>query len=367
MKKIGIDARMTYYRVGGISTYIRRIVSALETLDKDNDYLVFHSRKANFSITKSFKRANLWTPAHHKLERYTLSAELLRHQLDLWHSPDFIPPQWGAKRFVVTVHDLTFLHYPQYLTKEARGYYNAQIGYAVSKADHILTVSHSAKQDLMTMLHVPEAKITVHTEGADEAFTPLSTDTIRQHLIRLNLPKEGYILHVGTLEPRKNIIGLLKAYHQVRQSIPTAPPLVLVGRRGWLFHETETLMNTLQLGKNLILREDISDSDLPYVYNGAMVAVTPSFYEGFGLPTLEAMACGIVPIVSNRSSLPEVVGEVGLQITPENTEHLAGAIYHAITNPAWRTEQGKRALERASQFSWQDGAKTVLEVYQSLL
>ncbi|MBZ0098858.1 MAG: glycosyltransferase, partial [Taibaiella sp.] len=164
---IGIDARLTYYRTGGISTYMRRLVAALEMLDTTNRYTVFHSRKTRESLVRSFGRASLWTPCHHRLERFALSVELARFRLDVLHSPDFIPPLHGARRHVITVHDLTFLHYPQFLTADARRYYNDQIETAVRKADHILADSHSTKADLVTMLNVPPEKISVHWLGVD--------------------------------------------------------------------------------------------------------------------------------------------------------------------------------------------------------
>ena len=167
-----IDARLTYYRTGGISTYITRLVDTLERLDTVNRYTVFHSRKARESLVKRFEHARLWTPSHHRLERVALSVELLRHNLDVFHTTDFIPPQFGARRHIITVHDLTFLHYPQFLTDESRRYYNDQIGYAVEHADHILTDSTASKRDMIERLSVPESKITVHLLGVARVSSP---------------------------------------------------------------------------------------------------------------------------------------------------------------------------------------------------
>ncbi len=179
MMHIGIDARLTYYRTGGISTYIMRLVEALERIDTANQYTVFRSRKMRDSLVTRFKHGSLWTPSHHRWERAALSAELLRFKLDIFHATDFIPPQFGARRHIITVHDLTFLHYPQFLTDESRHYYNDQIHYAVHHADHILTDSDSSKRDLVSMLGVPEDKITVHLLGVDESFHPLAAGNRR--------------------------------------------------------------------------------------------------------------------------------------------------------------------------------------------
>ncbi len=362
---IGIDTRLTYYRTGGISTYMRRLVSALETIDSHNEYTVFESLKASVPLTKRFKTARLWTPCHHRLERIALSVELARFGLDVLHSPDFIPPLHGARKHVITVHDLTFLHYPQHLTGEARHFYNDQIQTAVKQADHILADSEATKTDLVNMLNVPSEKVTVHMLGVDEQFQPLEPTVLETQRRKHQLP-ESYILFVGTFEPRKNILGLLQAYKRLLEDLPDAPPIVLVGRRGWLFDETMQNINDLNLGSCVLWRENIEDSDLPAVYNLASVLVLPSFYEGFGFPALEAMACGTVPIVSNRSSLPEVVGEVGLQINPDDILALKEAIKKALTDSEWREHNQKLGLERAKLFRWETTAQIALSVYQAV-
>jgi len=364
---IGIDTRLTHYRTGGISTYMRRLVSALETLDRQNRYTILESRKTQESITKHFGRKALWTPCHHRFERLALSVELAPLRLDILHSPDFIPPLRGARRHVITVHDLTFLHYPEYLTADSRRYYNDQINSAVRQADHILADSSATKADLVQMLNVPANKITVHMLGVDERFKPI--DRHDGDLIafqkRHGLPSD-YILFVGTFEPRKNISGLLEAYQALVSQMDDAPSMVLVGRRGWLFEETMKRIETLNIQDRLIWLENINDDELPYVYNLASILVTPSFYEGFGFPALEAMACGTVPIVSNRSSLPEVVGDVGLQVEPENTEAIMNAMKKALSDSKWWDEMRKAGIDRAKTFNWNHTAATVLHVYNSV-
>ncbi|MBA3872880.1 MAG: glycosyltransferase family 4 protein [Anaerolineae bacterium] len=362
---IGIDTRLTYYRTGGISTYMRRLVSALESIDTRNEYTIFQSRKASEMLTKRFKTANLWTPCHHRIERFALSVELARFNLDVLHSPDFIPPLQGARKHIITVHDLTFLHYPQHLTQEARHYYNDQIKMAVKQANHILADSNATKTDLVNMLDVPAEKITVHMLGVEEQFKPLDASLLEAQRQKHQLPQQ-FILFVGTFEPRKNILGLLQAYKKLVDDWSDAPPIVLVGRRGWLFDETMQSVRDLNLGNRVLWRENIDDDDLPAVYNLASVLVLPSFYEGFGFPALEAMACGTVPIVSNRSSLPEVVGEVGLQINPDDTHAIKEAIQKALTDTEWQQLNRKLGLERAKQFRWETTAQIALSVYEAV-
>lgn len=358
---IGIDARLTAYRDGGISTYTRALIGALEQLDTENRYTVLEHRKATASISEKFRSAKLWTPPHNRIERLALSAELLPQRLDVLHSPDFIPPYRGAKRHVITVHDLTFLHYPEYLTADSRRYYNDQIEAACSHADHILVVSKNTKNDLMSMLNVPEEKITIQPHGVDERFKLLPEKQVVEALKKLGLP-EKYFLHVGTLEPRKNIIGLLSGYKMLLERKKHAPPILLVGRAGWLFDETQAEIEKLNLDDKLIWRQDITDEQLPIVYNGALALVIASFYEGFGMPALEAMACGTVPIVSNNSSLPEVVGDVGILIDPNNPTTIADALEKILAD----THNPDDLIQRAVQFTWERSAKIALEVYTSL-
>jgi glycosyltransferase involved in cell wall biosynthesis len=360
---IGIDTRLIAYRTGGISTYMRRVVEALEILDHQNRYTIFQSRKALTKMTTRFREARLLTPCHHRLERLALSVELAHFRLDLYHSPDFIPPHIGGRHHIITVHDLTFLHYPQYLTADSRRYYNDQIQAAVVKADHILVDSDATRRDLIVMLHVPDDKITVHMLGVDDRFRPFSPAERTAATQALRLPAD-YLLFLGTWEPRKNISGLLNAYRLLLDRMNDAPPLVLVGRRGWLFEETIQQIASLRLGERVIWRDDIDDSSLPSVYNLAVALITPSFYEGFGLPALEAMACGVVPIVSNRSSLPEVVGDVGLQVNPNDVDSIARAMEFALNDPGWRDHMREMGLERARQFTWAETARIVLSTYQ---
>jgi glycosyltransferase involved in cell wall biosynthesis len=363
--KIGIDARLTYYRAGGISTYIRRVILALEALDRANDYTIFRSRKAREPLTTRFRSAPLWTPSHHRLERLALSVELARFRLDVLHSPDFIPPLRGARRHVITVHDLTFLHYPQFLTDESRHYYNDQIGTAVCQADHILADSEATKADIVALLGVPAAKITVHMLGVDENFQPLPPEPVEAMRRELALPPR-YFLFVGTFEPRKNIGGLLEAYRRLIARLPTAPPLVVAGSRGWLFDETMAQIEAMQLRERVLWREKVSQTHLPALYNSACALVTPSFYEGFGLPALEAMACGTVPIVSNRGSLPEVVGDVGRQVNPDDADDIAAAMEQALTDTAWRESMREAGLQRAKTFTWMRTAQIVRAAYESV-
>lgn len=363
---IGIDARLLYYRTGGISTYIVGLTEAIARIDRVNRYTLIESRKTcRSSAPAGFRHFPTWTPAHHRLERLALSLELLPLNLDVLHSTDFIPPLRGARRHVISVHDLTFLRFPEYLTAESRRYYNAQIHAACARADHILTISQASKQDITALLHVPEDKVTVHLPGIDRSFRRPGAQTLAAVRQRLLLPAR-YFLFVGTFEPRKNIRGLLEAYKMLLERLPDAPALLLAGRPGWLFEETKRYSETLKLGENLQWRYAVEQADLPSLYALAEALILPSFYEGWGLPAAEAMACGTVPIVSNRSSLPEVVGPVGVLIDPDDPTTIANALERVLVDHEWRAAQERAAVERAAEFRWDDAARIAINVYETI-
>ncbi len=266
-------------------------------------------------------------------------------------------------RFVITVHDLNFLHYPQFQTDASLRYYAGNIRAAVQRADHILAVSQSAKDDLVNLLGVPSNKITIQLEGVTPEFRPLSAADVEPVRLRYDLPTT-YLLFVGTLEPRKNLPGLLDAYALLCEKMSAAPPLVLVGQRGWLDTPIFEKVETLGLGGRVRWLKDVVTADLPAVYNGAAALVLPSFHEGFGLPPLEAMACGIPTVVSNRGSLPEVVGDTGLLIDPDSIDSMVDGLRCALTDSAWRERSAQAGLTRAATFTWQRAAEVALDVYR---
>ena len=362
MTHIGIDARLTHYRAGGTSTYIRALLAEFAQ-DPTNRYTVIQSRKQDAPVAPKLNLFKAWTPPHHRLERVALSAELLRLRLDVLHSPDFIPPLRGARRHVITVHDLAFLLYPNQMTDESKHYYNDQIRAAVSHADHILCVSKATQEDLIELLGVPPDKITIQYHGVEPAFQPLPENEIFPTLRRYDL-NAGYFLFVGTIGPRKNISGLLAGYTRLREQFDDAPPLVIAGEVGWLADE---LMKAIHRTEGVIYLGGVAWRDFPALYNGARALLLPSHYEGFGLPALEAMACGVVPIVSDRSSLPEVTGGVGLLVNPDEPDSLRDALARTLTaDAAWLEQQREAALLRAGQFTWARSAEIAREVYRKV-
>jgi glycosyltransferase involved in cell wall biosynthesis len=365
--RIGIDARLTYYTTAGIGQYTINLLRALADIGSNDSFIVFQSRKAESRLVdrRDFRHLGLWTPSHHRLEPYLLGLELLQYSLDLLHSPDFIPPFRGRFKSIITIHDLAFLHYPHFLTRESARYYGG-IDQAVRRAHHVIAVSESTRRDITNLLGVPDDRITVIYEAADPHYRPLDRgEALRFVRQRFGLP-ERFILFVSTIEPRKNVQGLLRAYAQFLDDYKLDVGLVLAGAEGWLFEEVFELVEELGLQRACRFLGKVSPEDLPYLYNAARCLAHPAFYEGFGLTPLEAMACGTPAVVSNVSSLPEVVGDAALLVDPDDEEGLIVALWRLMTDDDLWAELREKGLQRARAFSWEKTARRTLEVYRKV-
>jgi glycosyltransferase involved in cell wall biosynthesis len=370
--RIGIDARLVYYSQAGITQYILRLIQGLaesggKPRERENEFFILQSRKDKSIIVDrpNFKRVALWTPSHHRLEQVALRMEISGLDLDVLHSPDFIPPFHRNCKSIITIHDLAFLVYPHFLTRESARYYG-QIDQAVKRTDHIIAVSESTKQDTIRLLGTPEHKITVIYESANPIYRPVNDrEILEQTKSKYDLTGD-FILFVSTIEPRKNLPTLLKAYRQLLDSYKADVKLAVVGRRGWLSEKVFALVDELKLADDILFLDRVPIEDLLYLYNAAQLLVQPSFYEGFGLPPLEAMACGTPVVVSNVSSLPEVVGDAGLLVDPEDVSELTVAIWRVLTDEALREDLIAKGFKRARCFSWEKTALQTLELYQRI-
>ncbi|NOZ73613.1 MAG: glycosyltransferase family 4 protein [Chloroflexi bacterium] len=365
--RIGIDVRLVHYRKAGISWYTLRLLQALAQIDHENEYVLLQHRKQVEALltAPNFSVATLMTPPHFRFEQWPLSLETLFLDLDLIHSPDFIPPLHNRIPAVITVHDLGFLLYPNFVTADAARYYG-QTELAVKRASRIIAVSNSTRTDLVKLLGTPESKISVIYEAADPLFKPISVKEARQCLreAQISIP-EQFILAVGTIEPRKNLGTLLRAYLRLRADYGLKLPLVLAGEPGWLFDDIQTFVQQQQLEKDVFIIGRIAgNEELRALYNLATMLVHPAFYEGFGLPPLESMACGTPVVCSNAGSLPEVVGDAALMAPPEDVERWTLAILRMAQDADLREEFRQKGLERARQFSWEKAAEQTLQVYQ---
>ncbi|MBY0454568.1 MAG: glycosyltransferase family 4 protein [Burkholderiaceae bacterium] len=290
----------------------------------------------------------------------------LRTQGDaIFHSPNYFLPPFGG-RTVTTVHDLSHHIYPQFHPAARIDYMRRMLPESLRRTTHVITVSESARHDLIQYFNHPADQITAIPLGADPAFRPHSAAELAPVLARLGLQPHSYSLYVGTIEPRKNLDRLLTAYEALPVALRQHHPLVMAGGAGWCSEHTHERMARAASAGWLHYLRYVAQADLPVLYAGARLFVYPSLYEGFGLPVLEAMASGVPVVTSNTSSLPEVVGTVALQIAPEDTAALTAAMYQALQDDAWRAQAASAGLARAAQFSWQTCIDRTVQVYRDI-
>ncbi|MCS7251195.1 MAG: glycosyltransferase family 4 protein [Thermoflexus sp.] len=370
MIRIGLDARLLAYRREGIARYILELAARLPNVIDDPEIrlVIFRSRKDRNTQVPGprVQTAYVWTPPHHRWEQWIWPLEITLRRVSLLHSPDFIPPFAGSFRRVITVHDLHFLKYPDFMTMESRRYYAGQIEQAVRVADHIITVSQTTRADLMAYFGLPSNRISVVYGAASAVFRPLPPEVTQESLGRLDL-EPGYILFVGTWEPRKNLPMLLRAYARLLDRRSRTPSLVIAGRRGWLYQEILEWPHRLHIVDRLRWIEGPDDQTLAALYNGAAFLAFPSLYEGFGLPAVEAMACGTPVIVSDRGALPEVVGDAGIILPAEDESRWTEAMEALLEDPEAREQLRRKGLERATAFSWDRAAAETWEIYRQVL
>lgn len=371
--RIGLDYTSALRQRAGIGRYTRGIVGALADLDRDNQYILIVPSDIGDAppITGAgqmhFCRLPLaeWplTIAWHRL-RLPLYVDLFTGQLDLLHSPDFVLPPVRRARTIVTVHDLSFIRYPECAARGLVDYLNTVAPRSLRRADMILADSAWTRQDIINLLGMPAEKIRVVPAGVGPEYHPISDQAalaaVRE---RYHLPQR-FILHVGTLEPRKNLTRLMEALHAMTGQEPETR-LVLVGGKGWLYEDIFASVERLGLANRVVFPGYVTEADLPAVYNLATVFAYPSLYEGFGIPPLEAMACGVPVVSSNSSSLPEVTGDAALLVEPTDTDALAAAILRALTDESLRQALRERGFARARAFSWPAAAEKLLDAYKT--
>ncbi len=283
----------------------------------------------------------------------------------LYHATEHLLMPLRRVPTVLTVHDLIFRLFPQHHKRLNFWYLNVTMPLYCRRAGAIIAVSEATKRDLMRLYGVEESRITVVREAAAPQFTPPSPDHVERVRIRYGLP-DRYVLRVGTIEPRKNLDRLLEVIQQLRKG-GEAIPLVIVGSKGWLYQRFFRRLDELALGDLVHLPGYIPDADLPAVYGGATLAVEPSLSEGFGLPVLEAMACGVPVVCSRTSSLPEVGGEAARYFDPSEVSSIAHEILTVWRDAVLRDAMRQAGLARAARFSWERAAQETMTVYEAVL
>jgi len=282
------------------------------------------------------------------------------------HTPNFIlMPFSGAA--VTTIHDLSYLHYPQHHPRERVAFMNRQMPRTLAQAAMIVTDSEFVRRELIDLLGVAAHRIQTVPLGVDKSFRPRSPAESAPILARHGLAGVSYLLVVATLEPRKNLLRLIEAYSRLPMPLRQQHPLVIVGARGWLTGELERRLVPLERSGQIKRLGYVSQEDLPLIYSSAHAFVFPSLYEGFGLPVLEALASGTPTLTSNRSSLPEVAGDAALLVDPENVDTLTAGLERLLTDAEWRAQATERGLRQARQFSWERCVDETVAVYRRAL
>ncbi len=373
--RIGIDASCILPARTGVGNYTLNLLKYVLRLDQANEYVLFMNSYSQAQPDLPFrelqnvtiKRFRIFGPLLLQSWRWlrTPPIDLFVNKVDVFHSPTGIMiPQIKGKR-IVTVHDLYFMEHPEDTDILGGKYLLHTLPHRIHKADVIIAVSHSTKNDIIKYFNIPSEKIHVIYEGVDflqfrQIHDPAVLDLIRQEYC---LPIK-YILTVATIEPRKNIEGLLFAYRRLKQILNNPPKLVIVGKKGWKSEKVTEAVHQLGLYRDVIFTGYVSDEHLPLIYNNALVFVYPSLYEGFGLPVLEAMACGLPIVTSDTPSLKELAGEVAVMVDPTNYYLLAEKLKEVITSHKMRKQMRERSLRQSQNFSWERCARKTIDLYQ---
>lgn len=375
--KIGVNAMQVRAAKSGVGQYIHALLDSAVRLAPDDEFLIYcnAANEPNYRYDTPNSRTKIWglsgapRPVRLSYEAALLPTQLNRDALDVFHgASNFLPARRADCPYVVSIHDLSYHVHPERCPPMRRYYWYAMTQRTVALADRILTISQNSRNDIIRFFPHAEAKTRVISLAAHRRFQRLDLQREQSELAPLEdrLTGRPYVLYLGTLEPGKNVSRIVKSFDAVAADFPEHV-LVLAGDKGWLY---ESVFETIDASKHrdrIFYVGHVGDNQAVHLFNFAEAFVFPSLYEGFGLPPLEAMACGCPVITSNRSSIPEVVGNAARLIDPENDAELTQALQEVLGNRALRDEMRQAGLERAQQFSWDKCAVETLGVYRELV
>jgi glycosyltransferase involved in cell wall biosynthesis len=369
--RVGVNALLLNqgagYRQTGVSRYIDRLLRALPEAMESDELRVYSGAGTEpplDGLGEGWRTAPLKTErpaARIAWEHLAIPALTRRDDIDLFHGTvNVVPPRLPCPS-VVTVHDLAFLRFPDQVTKRRYRYLSRMIRGSVNRATKVIAVSESTKRDIVELLDVAPEKIAVTPLGVDERFRPLDEEALATFRQQAGIER-SFALFVGTLEPRKNLPRLVEAFSIIADDVPH--DLVVIGPEGWLTNEIhETSARLLERGR-LQFRGFVSDGQLPAWYSACDLFAYPSLYEGFGLPALEAMACGAPVLTSSVSALPEVVGDAALTVSPTDSQTIAEGMRRLLMDSELRRDLRHRGIERSKVFTWARTAELTVEVYR---
>ena len=377
--RIAIDAACLMKPKTGIGEYTLNLIHGLSRLE-DPDFVLFHNsfrkqtgtdRLVDGLDQAKFRNASLRVPSRLIGPAWQICpwppADWVTGPVDIFHSTNYRVVPVRRAKLVVTVHDLVVLKYPEYQfftrVKHIGGWLRR-----LKRADAVVAISENTRRDIMEYLDIPGEKVHVIYQGynADQFRRDVPEEDVERVLLQHHL-QPPYFLYVGTLEPRKNLVRLVKAFGLVQRKNPGKIQLVLAGGKGWKYEEIFEEIRKLSLHDSVRQLGYVADEDLPGLIKGARAMVYPSLYEGFGLPPLEAMAVGTPVLTSNASSLPEVVGGAGVMVDPEDIEGMAAAMERLWTDETWRESLRVKGYQQAQQFNWDRSARETMDLYHSLL
>lgn len=373
--RIGLNAHLlsfeSSYRQAGVSRYIAALLRELPALLDEDELVAFSGpltdeQRARYDAGIAWRATRLPTANPVARILWEQSAGQLagpRERLAVFHSPVNVAPVGSPTPLVTTVHDLAFERFPEQYPAAKQRYLRLMTRLSTRRAAKVIAVSRATGRDLVELYGVPQPKIEVIPNGIDEGFGRPPEAELAQFRAARQLP-EDFFLFVGTLQPRKNLDTLLRAYALVAGQVSW--PLVVVGAAGWQYDPIFQLVRRLGIGERVRFAGYAPGDELACWYGSAAVFVLPARYEGFGLPVLEAMACGTPVITSNRSSLPEVAGEAALLVDPDRPQELAAALLKLAAQPELRQELAQRGLRQAAGFSWRRSAAATMQVYRQV-
>jgi glycosyltransferase involved in cell wall biosynthesis len=366
---IAIDAHSVGAQLAGNETYAANLIEALAEIDQSNRYTLYVTKQ---SAVDRFR--NRWpnfvvkrTLPHTPLIRIplTLSVELRKDRVDVLHVQYTAPPRTPCA-LVATIHDLSFEHLPETFKRRSRAQLRLTVRRTARRAAQILTLSEFSRRDIIETYSIDPERVFVTPPAAPHHFAPVTDETELRRIRATYGIQRDYILALGSIQPRKNLVRLINAYASLHRAEggSCAPQLVLAGKRGWLEAETIRAAEKSDVRSDILLIGYVPDADLPALYSGALCFAYPSYFEGFGLPVLEAMQCGTPIIAGNRTSLPEVAADAGVLVDPFSEAEIADALRRVIKNPDYRAELRVKGLKRAAAFSWKHAAQLTLQAYE---
>ena len=368
---IAIDAHSVGAGLGGNETYATNLIEALADIDSVNRYTLYVTKK---EAVERF--ANRWPNVHLRLTLphtplvripLTLTVELRRRPVDILHV-QYTSPPFTPCPVVNTIHDLSFEHLPETFKRRSWRQMRLTIRRSAQSAAHILTDCDFARDDILKTYGIAPERVTAVPLAAAVRFSPVR-DERELDRVRNKYGINGkYILTVGSIQPRKNIPRLIRAYSMLcsERNLEPLPKLVVVGKRGWLYEDTLATAESSTVRDRIILTGYVDDKDLPALYSAASCFVYPSYFEGFGIPPLEAMRCGTPTITGDRTCFPEIIGDAGLMVDPFDERAIMRGIARVLTEQTLRDELIEKGLKRANSYDWLKTARQTLDVYESV-